>query len=283
MFGRRAILTLISHRWVVMPRSELASGERKHVIDSHTAASLVSGWGEDTMNWAEMFRLFGDLTGSTMRPVTTAEVEEHVMPALRAAFEHGQLVALRHGSKDAKKKPEEVFGRQALPEPPPLPDQPRVLRAVSEKTFIEAQVVNTKGEPLAGHRYKLQLPSGATEKGALGADGVVRATNIDPGTGRLTILPNDGKVTDAGKLPSPDISPGDRGEFTVKVLTASGQAVPRLDIAFVSDGTTTVVATDSDGLAVFEGPVDPPPTAQVANADQLRERIEQLAGDGRGA
>jgi hypothetical protein len=64
--------------------------------------------------------------------------------------------------------------------------------------------VNKKGTPLAGRRYKIELPDGTKETGVLPADARITRSGIDPGTATFTFLPHDGDVFHADEPPVPD-------------------------------------------------------------------------------
>ncbi len=61
----------------------------------------------------------------------------------------------------------------------PVADQIREAKIV--KTWIEMEVVDDLGRPMAGQEYLCMLPNGAIERGALDAKGRVRFDGIEPG------------------------------------------------------------------------------------------------------
>lgn len=57
------------------------------------------------------------------------------------------------------------------------------------KTFIEIELVDEEGNPVAGEDYEVKLPDGSVVDGSLDANGVARVSGIDPGTCQIT-FPN---------------------------------------------------------------------------------------------
>ena len=56
----------------------------------------------------------------------------------------------------------------------------------TEKSWIEIELVDEDGRPVAGAEYRLTLPDGETvAEGSLDDKGLVRLDGIDPGTCRL--------------------------------------------------------------------------------------------------
>ncbi|BDC47938.1 hypothetical protein F183_A02540 [Bryobacterales bacterium F-183] len=50
-----------------------------------------------------------------------------------------------------------------------------------EKSWVDIQLLDEEGEPVAGERYVLKLTDGSIREGTLGTDGRVRVNGIDPG------------------------------------------------------------------------------------------------------
>src|SRR5262249_21313981 len=77
------------------------------------------------------------------------------------------------------------------PEPPPR-SQPKIIRVVSEKTFLDIQLLDDEDKPLTGRKYRLELPDGPVEQGRRASDGRIQKHGIDPGIGRLPLLAETG-------------------------------------------------------------------------------------------
>jgi hypothetical protein len=201
-FGSRATFLHFSSRWTVLPAAQVKKEERAQQVPGPLAAANVEAWARDVMVWPDMLDLYEMVSGDRLRPPTTLDVEERIKPTLRDAFRRGQLVALKAPVFPSRKKKEKDEGVHIKPDQieqllDAIPKKPPKL--LKEKSFFDLQVVNTKGKPLAGRRYKLKLPDGKTETGNLGADGRVRKTDIDPGTAELTLLPGEGEVFEVGE------------------------------------------------------------------------------------
>jgi hypothetical protein len=207
-----------------------------------------------------MLDLYEEVTGDRLRPPTTEDVARRVVPTLVSCFEGGRLVGIAASALSARKREQEV-GIHGKPQPPPRREEPslpkRVPRIISEKTFLDISLVDIEGVPLAGRGYKLQLPSGLTEQGKLGADAHLRKTNIDPGTARLTLLPENGDLVEASK-PTDQEAPAPPEEaltfVEVKLVDDDGAPVPgqRYQVEF-PDGRVETGTLDEDGAAFFEG------------------------------
>jgi hypothetical protein len=252
--------------------------ERRAFVNSSIAASMVDEWCRDAMIWPDMLLLYEELSGDRLRPPTSSDIEQRVVPRLRVALERGELRVLPKelSSRPISKAEEGIHGRQPeeLPGLPEAPAPRRVSRIAPEKTFLDVQLVDTDGEPMGGRRFKLQLPDGRTETGRLGPDGRLRKTNIDPGTAYLSILDEEGPSVAAEDVAQEDSTP-ELKQFSVRVVNVAGEPLPGLDLAFISNDTRTVVKTDDDGVAQFEAPEDPPPSIEVVDAEQMQQIVQQ--------
>ena len=200
MFGNRATFLSSSHRWVVLPAAHVKKEERSQQLAAAEAAAKVDAWVEDVMSWPGMLHFYELVSGDWLRPPTTLDIEEHVKPVLREAFQRGQLVVLKAPILPAAKQASEdgIHGVRHNVERvlDAIPQKP--LRLLKETSFLDLQVVNTKGKPLANRRYKFTLPNGKTETSHLGAEARIRKADIDPGIAELTLLPDDGDVFEVG-------------------------------------------------------------------------------------
>lgn len=52
--------------------------------------------------------------------------------------------------------------------------------------WIEIKLVDMNGDPVAGEKYKLELPDGSTKEGSLDDQGMARETGIDPGSAKVS-------------------------------------------------------------------------------------------------
>ncbi len=65
-------------------------------------------------------------------------------------------------------------------------DPPKRLVSAEKKHWIEIALVDEKGNPVPGHRYKIRLPDGSELTGTLDSRGLARVDGIDPGTCKVT-------------------------------------------------------------------------------------------------
>jgi hypothetical protein len=57
---------------------------------------------------------------------------------------------------------------------------------LNPKTFIEIELVDEDGNPVAGQFYEIVLPDGSVAEGELDGDGQARVDGIDPGSCQIT-------------------------------------------------------------------------------------------------
>ena len=65
----------------------------------------------------------------------------------------------------------EVPGHEVPPDQPPVP----------KTSWIEIELVDETGRPIAGERVDVTLPNGQIRRGTTGSNGVLRIAAIDPG------------------------------------------------------------------------------------------------------
>jgi len=63
----------------------------------------------------------------------------------------------------------------------------------SKKTWVEFELLDQDGEPVAGAHYRLKITDGSVREGSLNELGRVRVAGIDPGTCEITFLDYDGR------------------------------------------------------------------------------------------
>ncbi len=77
---------------------------------------------------------------------------------------------------------------RARKEAPPAPEEPATTAAEKqpEVTWFEVQLVDEKGDALAGARYKVELPDGSPREGKLDGRGRLRLDAIPKGECKVT-------------------------------------------------------------------------------------------------
>jgi hypothetical protein len=143
-------------------------------------------------------------------------------------------------------------------------------------TFLDVEIVGPGGKPLAGRRYKLELPTGETEEGVLGSDGRLKKRNIPPGKALVSLLPDSGDPIE-GTLPAVTPANLQTSTFSVRVVSALGAPVVGLDMAFTFGERTLFAATNADGVAEVEGPSEPAPSVRIADPLQLQALISDAS------
>jgi hypothetical protein len=71
-------------------------------------------------------------------------------------------------------------------EPPAPVDMPRPARTPSqatdpEKTWVEVKLVDDKGKPVPGQKYRIKTPDGVVHEGTLDEQGTAMLSGLDPG------------------------------------------------------------------------------------------------------
>ncbi|MCK6556319.1 type VI secretion system tip protein VgrG [Candidatus Binatia bacterium] len=124
-----------------------------------------------------------------LRPVET-EPEDSISPSqaavLEAAAEEGLPFAEECGREAAGEETEEggdggEEGEEGEEGEDGAEGEP-VPGEEAERTFVEIELVDTDGTPLPGVRYRIVLPDGRIEEGALDAAGRARIEDLDHGT-----------------------------------------------------------------------------------------------------
>jgi len=157
-------LSLPAGRYVALRASEVRSGERP--MPSASASSLLERAIVRPAQPGELAALHDAITGSAMR--RHGEVSRM---ALTNAFQSGAWVLLPAAAPAPNYRPS---GAAESPG-----EQVKSARVV--KTWVEMEVVDDDGRPMAGRGYVCMLPDGTLQTGTLDRGGRVRFEGIDPG------------------------------------------------------------------------------------------------------
>lgn len=215
----------------------------QRALDPLFGVELVEGWLEDPFGQYAALEIYEWLTHHVMRPPSTRDIRDLVIPRLRQAIEREEIVLLGPAPAPTVGPP-----RPRPQEKPPEPPKPRVPRRIRERSFIDVRVVDRRGRPLAGYKYKLEYPDGRVETGVLDGGARLFRSELDPGTGRLTLLPSEGPT--AAEPPAPTSSvPLDLEARRVRVLSEEGQPLEDVVITFASLTRSEPVPTNVDGDA----------------------------------
>jgi hypothetical protein len=121
---------------------------------------------------------FGSSSNIALRPRGSGELRGRVLEA----FRRRELILLR------QERSRLLGGTNEEQKTDPAPPKPQ-----REKTWIEVQLVNKKGQPVPGARYRLKITDGSIREGKLNENGSVRVPGIDPGMCEITFLDYDAK------------------------------------------------------------------------------------------
>ena len=249
------------HHWALARWHEVAPGQRDRIVPAAVAATMVAAWSHHPEAWPLLLELFGDLSGSDLRAPSARDVESALVPRLCEAIQRGDLVALR--------EPMSKFTLKVPPQRPP-PPAPKPARKVIDKHFLDVTIVDDGGTPLVGRRYRLQLPSGIKEEGRLDASARIFKPNVDEGTARFWILPEEDKAIEAADV-APDSVPT-RHTLRLRWLDLTGHPVSN-EALTVADSQLT---TDGDGFVDVE--VDEQPQSVSLKIAGLDDSLDITLG-----
>ena len=293
MFGGRLTFVSWSDRWVIAPWHALEKSERDRQVDGESASLFLDSWIHEPSVGPALVDLYEEISGDLMIARTTADVQEWILPALKHAFRTGHLVALRSSlldqatkahTEEETSKEEGVVHQGTNLEPPDLPGPsgPRILRRVSEKTFLDVTIVDTQGRPMSGRKFKLQLPNGMTEKGVLGADGRLSRSNIDPGTAYLKILQDEGEPIlseeEAARLKPLSTAPEDPAALHLRLSFRGmfGKPLSEMSCLLAAGAASVRKITDANGNVDFDVPDDVASAAVTTDLGVLPLSVVEL-------
>lgn len=137
--------------------------------------SYLEQWLRDPQVCEVLLDIYATYWGALGLTSWSAEdVNEILRTTLTLAFERGDLLVLVELRRTASRP------RGTTPPTDP-PVRPSSVPPRSPKTFIEIQLVDRQGKPVAGATYRVTLPDGTVRTGALDSQGLVRFDGIDPG------------------------------------------------------------------------------------------------------
>jgi len=135
----------------------------------------------------ELQNLFQFLGGSLgpSPDLNKPSIQNLLVLKINDAASRGQIVAFRRkaeGGGSSAGAPGSGGGAPPPPPPPPPGGGGGGGGTEKEKTWIEIQLVDEEGNPIAGERYILKITDGSTREGTLDAEGKTAVRGIDPGT-----------------------------------------------------------------------------------------------------
>jgi hypothetical protein len=147
----------------------------------------LARWLADLRNRPALHSLYAAVTG---RPAVVSgsldhgAVLDHITAAVAEAFHRGRLLVV--GAPPA-------WSIIANPAAKKASDAVVSSNTKTKKTWIEIRLVNKKGAPVPGAKYRLKLTDGSIEEGTTDDFGSARVTGIDPGTCEVSFLEFDAK------------------------------------------------------------------------------------------
>lgn len=139
--------------------------------DRRAAREFVDGLWTDPLAEEELRQLAAEYAGSR---VGFGQEDDAVKDVLADLLVTGELKVVRPT----------ITGVDSLPRDEDEREDDPVLgeTAAKKRTWIEVELVDERGRPVAGERWSLTLPDGTTRSGTTDDKGVARVEGIDPGT-----------------------------------------------------------------------------------------------------
>lgn len=147
-------------------------------------------WLADLRNRSALLTLYASVTGqpATMGgSLDQGPVLDQVTAAVAEAFHRGWLLVV--GTPPGWS----VIGNPAAKKAADAETSASSSSPKTKKTWIEIRLINKKGAPVPGAKYRLKLTDGSTEEGTTDEFGSARVTGIDPGMCEVSFLEFDAK------------------------------------------------------------------------------------------
>lgn len=146
-------------------------------LDPRAAFELVKAWAASGARREALVELYYSLRAPRLRDSSDATIRQIVLPRLREAFEHGELLLAEAPTLSG-------IGAgviQSLLQDRPPPAGPPPAKEEDVRTWIEIELVDQDGKPVVGEKYRIDLPDGTMRRGSLDSNGRARVDQIDPG------------------------------------------------------------------------------------------------------
>jgi hypothetical protein len=148
--------------------------------------AVISSWLDDVSLQGSMSAMYESALGMPAGKMLAPNRKQEIIRQLQGAFQRRILICLRATRVVPGAKSEE--GEKAAPPPAPPPPRP-----TKTKTWIEIELVDDKGKPVVGERYRIVLPDGSQEEDHLDGHGCARINNLDPGECQISFPDIDGR------------------------------------------------------------------------------------------
>lgn len=229
-----------SSRYRLASWDSLEDGERP--VAAAFAQGWLHAWLTDPALRAEVADICDELDLPSLPSrgfMDERELHLFVRPAIERSLMTGRLVLLdrvKAGKLPQLEQPHDD------PPPAPKPDDPKPT-----KTWIEFDVLDENGDPLADEKWEAVLPDGTKKNGKTDSKGVVRFEDIDPGLVEFRLPERDG---DTWKSPK-QIEETDFLEFDLVDESDTGVPIESWELK-LADGKTRTGITDDDGHTRLE-------------------------------
>ncbi len=250
--------------WVARWHDQVPEEEEAVRLSRWEAADLVARWCRDLHVWPRMLDLYQEEFGPIYRAPSDAEVEHQIEPALRRAFERGELVAVREPRK-------RIAFRRPPDDPPPPPPAPRP--PVRQKHYLDVTVQNEDGSAAAGKRYRLQLPDARNQPGLIDIPGRIFNPDVPEGTAFFWILSDKAETIAGEDIAPPTPAPTDTQTFTVRLVDELGVPVSGVPFTMQHGGASDTATTNDDGEAQIADDAAQSAVASFADSAALREGL----------
>jgi hypothetical protein len=156
------------------------------VVDSSWRLRMSTASFANPLTRRELLNLYQTLGGSlgSTPDLSRPAVQTQVVNKINDALSQGRIVAFRqraYGSVPPSSSGGASGGTAPRSSPPPAPSGGSASTE-KEKTWVEIQLLDEDGNPVAGERYILKITDGSVREGTLDAAGKVSVRGIDPGT-----------------------------------------------------------------------------------------------------
>jgi hypothetical protein len=148
--------------------------------------ALISSWLDNLSLQTFIREMYEAAYGKPVGKALDYNRKRELVNQLESAFQRRLLICLRASRVVPGAKT--VEGEKAPPPPKPAPPPP-----TKTKTWIEIELVDDKGKPVVGERYRIILPDGSQEEDRLDGHGRARINNLDPGECQISFPDIDGR------------------------------------------------------------------------------------------
>jgi hypothetical protein len=174
----------VSAAYLIFRWRPLAPDER--AAEYVPTSPLITSWLDNLSLQTFVREMYESAYGKPAGKALDYNRKRELVSQLEGAFQRRILVCLRASRIVPGAKSQE--GEK--PAPPPAPPPPRPTKT---KTWIEIELIDDKGKPVVGERYRIVLPDGSQEEDSLDGHGRARINDLDPGECQISFPDIDGR------------------------------------------------------------------------------------------